>query len=173
MNKILVIGLLVGFAGAASAGEGQQGQPQQQGQQQGQQQQAVAGASNAGNTQAITFTTPANTTSSVSENITGNSSVSETIKNTPSVNGPNLTTSNDTCMGSTSGSINVAGFGFGAGSSWTDKNCVLLKNSRELWNMGMKAAALARMCMDQDNKDALEMTGFECPTKKANSSSKK
>ena len=90
-------------------------------------------------------------------------STTQTIKNTPSVSGPNLTTSNDTCMGSTSGSLNIAGLGFGGGTSWVDDNCKMLKNSRELWNMGMKAASLALMCTDKANKEALEITGFICP----------
>jgi len=42
----------------------------------------------------------------------------------------------------------------------------MLKNSRELWNMGMKSAALARMCMDKKNREALELTGFVCPQAK-------
>lgn len=87
----------------------------------------------------------------------------QTIKNTPSVSGPMLTTSNDTCMGSTSGSLNIAGLGFGGGSTWVDTNCKRLKNSRELWNMGMKAASLALMCNDKENLEALELTGFVCP----------
>jgi hypothetical protein len=85
------------------------------------------------------------------------------IKNTPSVSGPPLVSSNDTCMGSTSGSVNIAGLGLGGGTSWVDTNCRMLKNSREMWNMGMKAAALALMCTDDANKAALEMTGYECP----------
>jgi hypothetical protein len=88
---------------------------------------------------------------------------SYTIKNVPSVNGPPLTTANDTCMGSSSGSINGPGFGIGLGSTWTDRNCVMLKNARELWNMGMKAAAMALMCNDDSNRAALEVTGFACP----------
>ena len=86
-----------------------------------------------------------------------------TIKNTPSVSGPALTSSNDTCMGSTSGSANVPGIGIGFGTSWVDVNCKMLKNSRELWNMGMKGAAMALMCTDPINREALELTGFECP----------
>jgi hypothetical protein len=74
-----------------------------------------------------------------------------------------LTTSNDTCMGSTSGSINGPGFGVGLGTTWTDDNCVMLKNSRELWNMGMKAASMALMCTDVKTRNALEVTGFNCP----------
>ncbi len=66
-------------------------------------------------------------------------------------------------MGSTSGSANVPGIGIGFGTSWVDNNCKMLKNSRELWNMGMKGAAMALMCNDPDNKAALEMTGYECP----------
>ncbi len=86
-----------------------------------------------------------------------------TIKNVPSVNGPPLTTSNDTCMGSTSGSANGPGFGIGFGTTWTDEHCKDLKTSRELWNKGMKAASLAMDCMNPRAKAALEMTGTKCP----------
>jgi ABC-type Na+ efflux pump permease subunit len=195
------------------------------GQQQAQQQSAIAGsdASNAGNTQNITFNSPdtlnvnsnttgvqtdnvnysgtttsnvnstvngtttqnivqsGTTTSNVNSTVNGtttqnivqsgtttsnvNYSGTQTIKNVPSVGSPALTSSNDTCMGSTSGGIGVTGFGFSLGSTWTDKNCTMLKNSRELWNMGMRAASMARMCMDSENREALELTGFTCPTK--------
>lgn len=87
----------------------------------------------------------------------------QTVKNVPSVSGPPLTSSNDTCMGSASGSVNAPGFGVSLGKTYTDANCVMLKNSRELWNMGMKAAALALMCTDEANRTALELTGYECP----------
>lgn len=86
-----------------------------------------------------------------------------TIKNVPSVNGPPLTTSNDTCMGSTSGSANGPGFGIGFGTTWTDEHCKDLKTSRELWNKGMKAASLAIDCMNPRAKLALEVTGTKCP----------
>lgn len=85
------------------------------------------------------------------------------VRNTPSVSGQALTTSNDTCMGSASGSVNVPGFGASLGKTYTDDNCIRLKNSRELWNKGMKAASLAMDCKDPDMKEALEMTGYECP----------
>ena len=91
---------------------------------------------------------------------------SQTIKNVPSVNGPPLVSSNDTCMGSASGSVNGPGFGIGIGKTYKDDNCVMLKNSRELWNMGMKAAAMALMCTDAANREALELTGYVCPQTK-------
>ena len=153
---------------------------------------STAAATNQGNAQSITFTSPSTTTSNVNSTVAGtttsnvnqalsgtttsnvNSNISgtqtqnvnygtQTIKNTPSVSGPNLTSSNDTCMGSASGSANVPGIGLSFGKTYTDDNCVMLKNSRELWNMGMKAASMALMCMDKNNRAALEMTGFVCP----------
>lgn len=121
---------------------------------------APVASSTAGNQdfyQGITFNNPGVTHQYIESGGT------QTLKNVPSVAGPNLTTSNDTCMGSSSGSVNGPGFGVSLGSTWSDANCKLLKNSRELWNMGMKAAAMALMCTDAANMEALEMTGFECP----------
>lgn len=121
-----------------------------------------------GNEQNINFITPGVTESTQRVKYSG----TQTIKNTPSVSGPPLTTSNDTCMGSTSGSVNIAGLGIGGGSTWTDTNCKRLKNARELWNMGMKAASMALLCKDADNKEALEATGFDCSfDKKTNNDS--
>ena len=88
---------------------------------------------------------------------------SYTMKNVPSVNGPNLTTSNDTCIGSSSGSANGPGFGVSFGTTWSDDHCKRLKMSRELWNKGMKAASLAMDCMDPAARVALEITGSKCP----------
>lgn len=107
--------------------------------------------------QGITFNSPGETRQYIESGGT------QTLKNVPSVSGPALTTSNDTCMGSSSGSVNGPGFGLSIGGTWSDTNCKLLKNSRELWNMGMKAAAMALMCTDSANRDALEITGYECP----------
>lgn len=76
---------------------------------------------------------------------------------------PALTGSNDTCMGSAS--IGAAGMAFGLslGTTYTDENCMMLKNARELWNMGFRGAAIARMCMDERNRQALETSGVPCP----------
>jgi hypothetical protein len=124
--------------------------------------QAGANASTDGNAQSITINQAASvipTDTTVRQVVSG----TEILRNTPSVGGPSLTSSNDTCMGSASGSANGPGFGVSIGKTYTDTNCVMLKNSRELWNMGMKAAAMALMCTDAANKEALELTGYECP----------
>ena len=114
-------------------------------------------STNAGNAQNITFTNPADSTTTLNG--------STTIRNVPAMGTTLLTTSNDTCMGSTSGSVVMAGFGIGGGSTYVDDDCKRLKNSRELWNMGMKAASLALMCDDDNNRRALEVTGYACPAK--------
>ncbi len=76
---------------------------------------------------------------------------------------PAMVSSNDTCMGSSSAGISTVSIGISVGTTWKDDNCVMLKNSRELWNMGMRNAAVARMCMDENNSLALEVTGVTCP----------
>lgn len=86
-----------------------------------------------------------------------------TVKNVPSVSGPNLAAGFDSCMGSTSGSANGPGVGLSFGTTWTDEHCKRIKSSRELWNKGMKAASLAMDCMDPAARDALEITGTKCP----------
>lgn len=151
-------------SGQAVAPTPAQGRALSQQQQQQQTQTSTSEASNHGNNQAITINMPGGPEVIRSE---GRQELIQsgttTLRNVPSVSGPPLTASNDTCMGSASASANGPGFGISVGSTWTDGNCVMLKNSRELWNMGMKAAALARMCMDDLNKEALELTDFECP----------
>lgn len=173
MMKRALLASAVFICFAASAADPTVGAvPAQQRQQQAQQQQqqtnaaATSAATNQGNAQSITFTSPADTKSTIvyegGQRVETVTSGTSTLKNTPSVNAPPLVSSNDTCMGSASGALNVPGFGVAVGKTYTDTNCVMLKNSREMWNMGMKAAALARMCMDAENRDALEMTGFVC-----------
>lgn len=179
MKKLLIIGLLLVSAQAYAdvcdtcitlkplQFSTQLSTGQEQGQAQGQEATSASTATNAGsgNGNTINFNTPGNTTSKTE--ISG----TQTIRNVPSVSGPPLTTSNDTCMGSTSGSLNLAGLGIGGGSTWVDNNCKRLKNARELWNMGMKGAGMALMCKDPENREALESTGYVCPARKEDTKS--
>jgi hypothetical protein len=57
-------------------------------------------------------------------------------------------------------------FGLSLGKTYTDENCMMLKNARELWNMGYRGAAIARLCMDERNREALQMSGVNCPAPK-------
>ncbi len=119
---------------------------------------AVAGSNSGANNQNITFQTQTPTDTVQQVNYGG----SETVHNTPSMGAPNLTTSNDTCMGSAGGALSIAGFGGSIGSTYTDSNCIMLKNGRELWNQGMRAASMALECSNAHNRDALRKTGFSC-----------
>lgn len=74
-----------------------------------------------------------------------------------------LTTSNDTCMGSSGIGGQGMSFGFSLGTTWTDSNCIMLKNARELKVQGHDKAAKARLCMDGDNALAFELAGEPCP----------
>jgi len=75
-----------------------------------------------------------------------------------------LTTSNDTCMGSSGAGGQGMLFGFSVGSTWTDKNCVMLKNAREMQSQGYHRAARMRLCMDEDNAIAFAAAGDPCPS---------
>ena len=74
-----------------------------------------------------------------------------------------LATSDDTCMGSSGAGGQGMGFGFSIGSAWTDPNCIMVKNARELKAHGHDRAARARLCMDDDNAMAFELAGEPCP----------
>jgi hypothetical protein len=74
-----------------------------------------------------------------------------------------VTTSDDTCMGSSGVGGQGNTFGFSVGSTWTDSNCIMLKNARELQAQGHHKAARARLCMDEDNAMAFELAGQPCP----------
>lgn len=173
MKNIITASMLFACTAAFAAGNGQQ-----QGQAQGQQQSSTSTAANQGNNQTIVFeaakpvdTTNRDLTDTAIASINAQAArdvagTTQTIKNTPSIGIASLTSSNDTCMGSVSAGGSGPGFSIGLGSTYKDDNCVMLKNSRELWNMGMKGAAMALMCNDKNNAEALELTGYMCPQKK-------
>ncbi len=106
---------------------------------------AEAGASNAGNNQAITFQ---------------GSQASDIPNNTPNVVAPALTTTlTETCMGSTSAGASVAGFGATFGTTWRDEECVRRLNARELRAMGLGPVAMELMCDNDDIRAAFERAG--------------
>lgn len=90
-------------------------------------------------------------------------SISNSSKQTPNAYAPNLTSSGDTCMGSTSAGLGIPGISLAVGSTWTDENCVMLKNSRELWNYGQHLAALAMLCSNKNNFQAIEIANASDP----------
>lgn len=73
-----------------------------------------------------------------------------------------LVAGSDTCMGSTTMGAQSSVFGISFGSTWTDKNCVRLKNSRELVELGHKDAAVQLLCTDKEVKAAMRAAGTPC-----------
>jgi hypothetical protein len=78
---------------------------------------------------------------------------------TSSAFAPSLTSSNDTCMGSSSMGATGMSFGVALGSTWTDNNCLMLKNAREEWNMGEHSAAMALLCTNDDIRYSISVSG--------------
>jgi hypothetical protein len=106
----------------------------------------------------------ANSTHSSSTTVHGGSYINHAPPRAPvaSAFAPALVSGIDTCSGSTT--IGAQGVGFGAsfGNTWTDENCVMLKNSTMLWNMGQHDAALALMCTNEKVRKAVEAAGGNC-----------
>lgn len=89
---------------------------------------------------------------------------SYSVKNTPSIAGPALTTTlSDTCMGSVSFGLSITGFGATGGSTIVDQACVRRLDAREFRAMGLNDVALALLCESASNRAAVEATGHLCP----------
>lgn len=68
------------------------------------------------------------------------------------------------CMGSSSIGGSGVTFGFSVGSSWTDKNCMLLEQVRAVSNvLGDKETATLMMCQVDAYRVAREQAGKPCP----------
>ncbi len=85
--------------------------------------------------------------------ITSSSSVpdSQTIKNVPSVFSPGLAAAGlETCLGSVSAGGAFVGTGISFGTTVPDPACAARLDARTLWSMGLKKAAVARLCLNSD-----------------------
>jgi hypothetical protein len=102
---------------------------------------AISGQGGAGGSVNIAGN-PASTISTV------NNEGTQTIKNVPSVFAPGLAAAGlETCLGSVSGGGSFVGTGFSFGSTIPDPGCAARLDARTLWSMGLKKAAVARLCL--------------------------
>jgi hypothetical protein len=124
---------------------------------------AISGQGGQGGNSSLTVnsTTPSTTTSNVNQNLSGSTtsninsrtevSGTQTIKNVPSMVAPGLTAAGlETCLGSASGGVSAVGFGISGGSTYKDEDCTARLDSRTLFAMGLKSAAVARLCQRAD-----------------------
>lgn len=98
-------------------------------------------------------------TSSVSSD-----STTTVVSPPPSAISPSINTSNsDLCTVGVAGAVQTQILGISAGTTFTEDNCVRLKNAKVLYDMGMKVAAVSTMCQDPRVFDAMMNAGTPCP----------
>ena len=105
------------------------------------------------------------TDSTTNSTITTNGRTKTTLKSPPaSAISPTINTSNsDLCTFGVAGAVQTQILGISTGTQFTDENCERLKNSKTLYDMGMKVAAVSMMCQDERVFKAMWNAGTPCP----------
>jgi hypothetical protein len=70
---------------------------------------------------------------------------------------------NDLCTVGASGAVQTQILGMSFGTTFTEENCIRLKNAKTLYDMGMKVAAVSIMCQDKQVFDGMMAAGTPCP----------
>lgn len=70
---------------------------------------------------------------------------------------------NDLCTIGVAGAVQTQILGISAGGTFTEENCMRLKNAKVMYDMGMKVAAVSVMCQDPKVFDAMMNAGTPCP----------
>ena len=82
----------------------------------------------------------------------------------PTAVAPAITTiNNDVCATAASGAVQTQILGISIGSTVRDMNCERIKLSKNLYDMGMKVAAVATLCQDERVFTAMMNAGTPCP----------
>jgi hypothetical protein len=77
---------------------------------------------------------------------------------------PAITTiNNDVCATAASGAVQTQILGISLGTTVRDMNCERIKLSKNLYDMGMKVAAVATLCQDDRVFQAMLDAGTPCP----------
>ena len=106
------------------------------------------------------------TDSTTRSTITTNGEMTTTVKSPPpSAISPQLgaNSNSDLCTIGVAGAVQTQILGISAGTTFTEDNCLRLKNAKTMYDMGMKVAAVSIMCQDEDVFDAMMMAGTPCP----------
>ena len=107
--------------------------------------------------------------SSITQNTTSTVTTSGTNETTvksppPSAISPNVGGNNsDLCTISSSGAMGTQIFSLSLGATYTEENCLRLKNAKTLYDFGMKVAAVSIMCQDERVFSAMMNAGTPCP----------
>ena len=109
--------------------------------------------------------------SSITQNTTSTVTTTGTNETTvksppPSAISPNVGGNNsDLCTISSSGAMGTQIFSLSLGATYTEQNCLRLKNAKTLYDFGMKVAAVSLLCSDPSGEihRAMAMAGTPCP----------
>lgn len=117
------------------------------------------------NTDTSTSTSTSTSTNNSSSNSNSNSnSTTRVISPPPTAIAPAITSINsDLCTVGASGAVQTQILGISFGATTTDKNCERLKLANNLYNMGMKVAAVSTLCQDERVFTAMANAGTPCP----------
>ena len=105
-------------------------------------------------------------TDSTSRSTTDSTSTSTTTVKSPppTAVAPAITTiNNDICATAASGAAQTQILGISFGATIRDMNCERIKLSKNLYDMGMKVAAVATLCQDDRVFKAMLDAGTPCP----------
>ena len=112
-------------------------------------------------TSAETITTDNTTNSTVDSNLISTTTVKSPP---PSAISPSISTSNsDLCTVGVAGAVQTQILGVSAGKTFTEPNCLLLKKSKIMFDMGMKVSAVSIMCTDKTIWQSMKDAGTPCP----------
>jgi hypothetical protein len=115
---------------------------------------------------AVLAAEPIVTDSTAKSTVTTNGTMETTVKSPPpSAISPQFgsNSNSDLCTIGVAGAVQTQILGISAGMTFTEENCVRLKNAKTLYDMGMKVAAVSTMCQDENVFDAMMMAGTPCP----------
>ena len=98
--------------------------------------------------------------------VTTNGQMETIVKSPPpSAISPQLgaNSNSDLCTIGVAGAVQTQILGISAGTTFTEENCLRLKNAKTMYDMGMKVAAVSIMCQDEKVFEAMMMAGTPCP----------
>lgn len=103
-------------------------------------------------------------TDSTSKSTTYSESTTTVKSPPPTAVAPAITSiNNDVCVTAASGAVQTQIFGISMGGTSRDMNCERIKLAKNLYDMGMKVAAVATLCQDDRVFQAMLDAGTPCP----------
>jgi len=103
-------------------------------------------------------------TDSTSRSTSDSTSVTTVKSPPPTAVAPSITSiNNDLCTVGVSGATQTQIFGLSFGATTRDMNCERLKLAKNLYDMGMKVAAVSALCQDERVFTAMMNAGTPCP----------